>query len=338
PLEPVGGAVPLDSPFYVERSTDVEFMRALRSNESILLVKGPRQIGKTSLLGRGAKTAQDLGWRIVRTDFQKLSAAQLGSDDGFYRLLAATLARQLGFRYDFASEWLDVFGANLNLDNFILALIEASDEPLVWLMDEADRLFGNPVASDFFGLVRSWHNSRTMEPSGPWSRFTVVIGYATEAHLFIQDLNQSPFNVGRQLPLPPFNHAQIADLNARYGSPLRSETDIAHLEELVGGQPFLTRRALDVLARGTMSFAEMLEYADEDEGPFGDHLKRILISVSQMPSVVEALRHSLAASGIRDTEGYHRLLAAGVIRPVRNGPAVFSCQLYRRYLGVRLAD
>ncbi|MFX8616604.1 AAA-like domain-containing protein, partial [Acinetobacter baumannii] len=57
-LEPVGGAVPPDSPFYVERPTDTEFLGALAKNESILLVKGPRQMGKTSLIGRGARYAR----------------------------------------------------------------------------------------------------------------------------------------------------------------------------------------------------------------------------------------------------------------------------------------
>ena len=185
-LEPVGGAVPIDSAFYVERPTDDELMEALDQHESILLVKGPRQMGKTSLIGRGVDLAWSRGWRIASTDFQKLSSAQIVSDDVFFRVLAHTLARSLKFKYDFEEEWLDVFGANMNFDGFIRALIEDSDEPLVWFMDEADKLFAAPFASDFFGLVRSWHNSRVIEPGGPWSRFTVVIGYATEAHLFIQ--------------------------------------------------------------------------------------------------------------------------------------------------------
>src|SRR5205823_12575960 len=41
-LEPVGGAVPPDSPFYVKRATDQEFLDALANQESILLIKGAR--------------------------------------------------------------------------------------------------------------------------------------------------------------------------------------------------------------------------------------------------------------------------------------------------------
>jgi DNA-binding SARP family transcriptional activator len=51
-LEPVGGAVPLGSPFYVVRPTDAEFRAAIARRDSIVLVKGARQMGKTSLLAR----------------------------------------------------------------------------------------------------------------------------------------------------------------------------------------------------------------------------------------------------------------------------------------------
>lgn len=336
-LEPVGGAVPPDSPFYEERQTDAEFINALRANESIILVKGPRQMGKTSLIGRGAKLVRELGWRQVSTDFQKLSTSQMSSDDAFYKLLAATLARQLKFKYDFAEEWLDVFGANMNLDNFVRALLEEVQEPLVWFMDEGDKLFGVHFASDFFGLIRSWHNSRATEPGGAWSRLTVVIGYATEAHLFIQDLNQSPFNVGRQIPLQPFNEDQVWDLNQRYGSPIRQRADSDALQALVGGQPFLTRRGLDALARGAMDFSTLMSTADREDGAFGDHLKRILISVSQLPSVFEALRESLTHPEMTSqTDGFQRLLAAGIVKQTPDNKVVLACELYRRYLSAHV--
>lgn len=334
-LEPTGGAVPVDSPFYIPRDSDKEFLTALEENESILLVKGPRQMGKTSLIARGVQQARESNWRIANLDFQKLSSAQLANDNAFYRLVAATIARQLGYKYNFAEEWLEEFGANMNLDFFMRALLEDSEVPLVWFMDEADRLFGLDFASDFFGLVRSWHNSRAMDPSGPWARFTIVIGYATEAHLFIQDLNQSPFNVGRQIQLQPFTYAQFAELNRRHRSPVADDS-LTELYNLVGGQPFLSRRAFEVLTRGTLNMRQLLDSADRDEGAFGDHLKRILMSVSTMPAVVEALRSSIDNPSMKDTDGFYRLLAAGVVQLTAEKKVVFKNDLYRRYLSAHL--
>jgi serine/threonine protein kinase len=330
-LEPVGGAVPPASPFYIERRADAEFLQAIRAAESIILIKGPRQMGKTSLLGRGGQMVRESGLRHVTTDFQKISSSQLANEDQFYKLLAATVARQLGVKYDFANEWLDVFGPGMNMDNFIRTILDASPTPLVWFMDEADKLFGIPYASDFFGLIRSWHNSRATDSQGPWARFTVVISYATEAHLFIQDLNQSPFNVGRQIQLQGFDQEQTEELNRRYGAPLASADEVQALRRLVSGQPFLTRRALDTVKRGVMDFADLLNQADRDDGPFGDHLKRILVAVSQLPEVLEALCSSPESPQLRDADGFHRLVSAGVMCQTGDNRITFTCELYRRY-------
>jgi hypothetical protein len=331
-LEPVGGAVQADSPFYIERRSDGECMQALRNHESVILVKGPRQIGKTSLIARGLAEAEKQGWKTIITDFQKFGSSQLADEERFYRTLAASVAKQLGFKYDWENEWIDAFGANMNMDSFIRAALEESDQHVVWFMDEADRIFGIPFATDFFGLVRSWHNARAIEPRGPWKKLTLVIGYATEAHLFIQDLNQSPFNIGLQLPLQPFDLDQTRELNRLYHQPLKSGPEVEQLHSLVAGQPFLTRRALDVLARGRMDFPTLLATADRDDGPFGDHLKRILLSVSQMPEVLEAMRRSLTNADLRDTEGFYRLMAAGVMMLTHDNKVAFRNELYRRYL------
>jgi len=331
-LEPVGGAVPPDSPFYVRRESDAEFLQALEAGESLVLVKGARQVGKTSMLAQGTRRARELGRRHAMTDFQKFNAAQMASEDGFYRLLAATLARQLRFQYDWATEWDEIFGANLNLETFLRSLLDAAEEPLVWFMDEVDKLFTAPFASDFFGLVRSWHNSRSTEPEGPWKKLTVVIAYATEAHLFIQDLNQSPFNVGRRLDLEDFNLQQTVDLNGRYGGPVRSYAECETLQGLLEGQPFLTRRALDLLATGKYDLPGLLEDAAREKGPFSDHLQRMLVAVSRLPEVTEYVRAVLAGGAPAHAETHYRLLSAGVVKQQRDGRVVFRCELYRRYL------
>ena len=69
-LEPVGGALPLHSKFYIVRPSDQEFYSAVDRNDSIILLKGARQMGKTSLMARGLQQARKAGARVVLTDFQ----------------------------------------------------------------------------------------------------------------------------------------------------------------------------------------------------------------------------------------------------------------------------
>ncbi len=332
-LDTTGRESATDANYYVRRAADDAFENAIRNRESIVLLKGPRQIGKTTLLGRGIGLVDNLGWRLAATDFQMLAARQLESERAFYRVVVTTLCRQLGFDFDFDAEWMDGLSPLLNMDRFIRDLLEVSDRPLVWFMDEADRLFSSPLATDFFGLVRSWHNARATDPSGPWDRLTIAIGYAAEAHLFIRDLNKSPFNVGRRIELPMLTRENLTDLNARFGGPLSAPSEIDALFELLNGQPYLTRRAFETVANGQMTFAELLARADREDGPFGDHLRRILLSVSQFPEVWGALVESIVSPYLpRESEGLHRLVAANVLVRTPGGKYELPLELYRRYL------
>jgi hypothetical protein len=334
-LEPTKGAVPIGSPFYTLRESDSELEQAIKGQESVILVRGPRQVGKTSSLARAMMLVDTLGWRQVSTDFQKLNAFQLFDVDKFCLVLAKTLARQQGFAYDFAEEWVEEFGPNLNLDHFVRALVEASPTPLVWFMDEADRIFSAPFASDFYGLVRTWHNARATDPRGPWSRLTIAIGYATEARLFIQDLTQSPFNIGREVSIKNFTTEQTNDLNRKYERPIKRASDVEALQYLLGGHPFLTRKALELLSSGKIDFSTFTQTAAQDAGPYGDHLKRVLYSVSQEPGVLNALKASLTFRPARDEDSVQRLIAAGILKEV--GDTIeLSCDLYTQYLSRHL--
>src|SRR5262249_46050197 len=143
-------------------------------------------------------------------------------------------------------------------------------------------------------------------------------------------------NVGRHLQLQGFTVDQTQELNGRYGDPLSAD-GVQTLHALVAGQPFLTRRALDVVKRGAMDFRALLDQAERDDGPFGDHLKRILVAVSQLPEVVEGLRSSVEGRHLKDANGIHRLVAAGVMYQRPDNQVVFTCELYRRYLRSHLA-
>ena len=55
-----------------------------------------------------------------------------------------------------------------------------------------------------------------------------------------------------------------------------------------------------------------------------------------MPEVMDALRASLESPQLRDADGFHRLLAAGVVYQSGDNTIDFNCELYRRYLRTHL--
>jgi class 3 adenylate cyclase len=332
-LEPVGGAVPIGSKFYVFRPTDAEFISAVARRDSIVLVKGARQMGKTSLLARGLHKARDRGGKVVLTDYQKLNAAHLESIESFLLALAESLADQLDLEVFPEEVWNPRRSPNMNFERYLRReALEKSATPVAWGMDEVDRLFATSYASEVFGLFRSWHNERSLDPSGPISRLTLCIAYATEAHLFIRDLNQSPFNVGTRVTLADFTLEQVADLNERYGSPLETDAEVNRYFELLGGHPYLIRRGFHEMISHNLGLAEFEAVADHDEGPLGDHLRRVLVSLVQDSDLCNVLKGVLRGQPCPTLDSFYRLRSAGVISGDSGQNVRPRCRVYESYI------
>jgi hypothetical protein len=329
------GALPLDSSYYIVRSTDEEFHQAMARGDSIVLVKGPRQMGKTSLLARGLQQAREAGSKVILSDFQKLNQSDLSSVASFFQSLAELLADQLDFDPPPPETWNPGRPTNVNLtfERFLRRdVLRKLDRHLVWGMDEVDRLFACDFATEVFGLFRSWHNARSLEPDGPWSRLTMAIVHATEPHLFIQDLNQSPFNVGTKIALTDFAPEQVAELNRRFGSPLADAKTVLRYYELVGGHPFLTRRGFEELTKSGATFDAFETAADRDEGPYGDHLRRMLVLLAKDPDLAEAVKCVLAGAPRMSRDTFFRLRSAGVLSGDAAEESRMRCKLYETYL------
>jgi DNA-binding SARP family transcriptional activator len=332
PLEPVGGAMPLASRFYIVRSTDHEFDEAVLRGDSIVLVKGPRQVGKTSLLARSLQLAREAGRRVALTNFQVFNGSHLESVERFLPALADSLAEQLDLSLTPDEVWDTRRGPSPSFRRFIRReVLDKLSEPLVWGLDEVDRLFTCPFGSEVFGLFRSWHDARALEPDGSWSLLTLAISYSTEPHLFITDLNQSPFNVGTRLFLEDFTREQVAELNMRYGALLRDDSDLDRLLGLVGGQPYLVRRALHEMAGHGVDLKTLEARARHHDWIFGEHLRRLSTLVVRDSELVRAVREVLDGRSCTDRAIAYRLESAGVLRGGGGQESEFRCPLYADY-------
>lgn len=336
-LEPTGGAVPLGSRFYIVRPSDRELREAIQRGEGMLLLKGPRQTGKTSLLARRLQQAREAGARVVLTDFQSLTQTQMASPEALLRALAEYAGEQLDLQVRPADCWNEHLGPSLNLRRYMRREVLAGSEPVVWAMDEMDRLFTRDYAGEVFGLFRSWYNERALDPDGPWGRLTLVLVYATEAHLFVTDLNQSPFNVGTRVDLEDFTPCQVAELNRVHGEPF-SETELRAFVELVGGHPFLVRRGLHERVRHGLTVPALEALACRGEGPFKDHLERVRVSLARDDTLYAAVRRMLREGVPPAEESFWRLRSAGLLSGAAASEARFRCRIYQEFLQRRLID
>jgi len=331
-FESLGGLVPMNSSFYIVREGDDSVRSALARREGLVLIKGPRQTGKSSLLSRAAQQAQDSGSRIAITDLSSFGAQDLKSPGALYLAMAESLMSQV----ETATPPDDVWDArrtpSWNLERFLKSqVLSRASTPFVWLIDEADRLFACPFGTEVFALFRSWYNTRAALSKSPWLLLSVVMAYASETRLFIANPALSPFNIGVQVRLEEFSLAEASELNRRYQSPL-SEREVARLHGLVGGHPHLVRLGLQEIALQGLTLAQFEIAAGADDGLYGDHLRRMHTALVRDVQLMTEVRRVIAGGSCSSIDAFYRLRTAGVLSGSDARQCRIRCPLYANYL------
>jgi DNA-binding SARP family transcriptional activator len=331
--EPITGALALETPYYIERASDDAFHTAIRRHDSIVRIEGSRQTGKTSLLARGLETARMDGAAVVSVDFQTLDASDLVSSESLLKAIAHAICEQLDLAISPAQHWDSLIAPKANFNSYVRnEVVRKSETHVVCAIDEADRIFNRDYRSDVFGLFRSWHNARALDARAPWDRFTLAMTYASEAHLLIPNLNESPFNVGTQIALQDFTSEEASDLNRRHGEPLRDREELNRLMAVVGGHPYLVQRSLYEIKALDTDVAYIEAEAGREIGIFSDHLHRVTRLVWQDPQLLQTVRTLIDGSAVRDSIAFSRLRSAGVLAGSSMAEARFRCGLYERHL------
>ncbi len=335
-----GGTLDVDDPWYLPRPTDATALSLAAQPGQTLTIKGPRQMGKSSLLMRTVKAGLDAGKRLALLDFQLVDDATKADATLFFQRFACSIAEQLELADTVDQEWDPGFSNPQNCTRYVeRQILPALNAPLMLAIDETDSIFRTTFSEDFFAMLRSWHGLRAHPVRGKvWKKLDMILSTSTEPQFFIDRPHESPFNVGVVLPLEDFEPEQVARLNALHPKPI-AEADVQRLRELIGGHPFLTRKALYLLASSAPSSTvdDLFAHAVEDGGPFGDHLRYYLLRLQRKPELIAMFRKIIDGAGGGDELLAHRLQAAGLVRR-KGGKVVPRCDLYAKYFSERLRE
>jgi hypothetical protein len=332
-LEMPEGTMNPDSKFYIKRAADDIALNTIEQQGVTITIKGPRQMGKSSLLIRTSGRAVELGKRVAFLDFQLFDRAALTNGECFYRQFCQWLTLELDLIDRVAEYWAAPLGNSQRCTRYMSRhLLKTLETPLVLAMDEVESVFDTDFRSDFFGMLRSWHNSRATTPI--WRQLDLVLVTSTEPYQLIANLNQSPFNVGQVLELVDFSAEQVATLNQQHGSPFNLR-QVSQLMDLLAGHPYLVRRALYLVASQQITVSDLFTQAIADRGPFGDHLRYTLFRMNDKPDLVQGMLQVIRSQSCSDERVFFRLRGAGLVR--RERAAVLPrCQLYANYFGEHL--
>jgi hypothetical protein len=323
---PPGGTLRAKDPFYVRRRSDVLIEDAATLPGNTIAIKAPRQMGKSSLLIRYLSKCHDAGKRLAFLDFQNFTDAEIHDYTTLLRQLAKLLLRRLELDAAKTPE----FSTSADFTAFVEdEVIQKVNTPLTLAFDEVDRVLGRSYQDDFFSMLRVWHNRRA-EPFSVWQEVDLALVIATEPYLLIDRKDRSPFNVATPIEPQAFDRGALDDLNGRYGTPLAA-AELEDLRELVGGQPYLSRLAFYRVVTGqSPSFDQLYDKAPTHEGPFGDHLRSMLMLLNEQTGLLTAMKQVVSNASVPDEETYYRLHGAGLAN--REGRRVVPANtLYARF-------
>lgn len=332
-LEFPGDVVHAASRYYVEHpELERRCIRELDQPGGLVRIKGPRRMGKGSLLLRTLEHTRARGMRVVLVDLHLLDDNIASNLDRLLLWLCAIVSRRLKLPR-IAPDWDDVFGPKDNCTAFFEEHLLIANSPLVVAIKNLDRLFDNPgIAENFLTMLRAWHELAKSDPL--WSTLRLVLVYSTEIYLPL-DINHSPLNVGVPIVISEWSQSTILELAGRHGLDWTLR-DVDALMAQIGGHPHLVRIALYTIADRGLSLEEAMASCAEESGMFGDHIKHLLWLLAKQPRLAAgatAVMESTTPISLESDVGF-KLVSLGLIRHADAG-FVIGCQLYRRILSAR---
>jgi len=337
-LELPEGPVRLNSEFYIERSRmESDCYQQILERGSMIRIKAPNLMGKTSLLYRIMERAKTNDYQLVRLDF-KVAEKEIFSDiNKFIKWFGLNISEQLKLESNI-DKYLQAGGGILvNCKKYFqYEVLEAIDSPLVLALEEIDCIFCyKEISEDFFSMLRSWfEETRRTEI---WENLRMVLLYSTNVYVKLP-YNQSPFNVGFEVELTEFSQQNILDLARRHQ--LYWGTDeVAALMGMVGGYPYLVRKALYDLNNSNLSLADILEKAATNEGIYAKHLQRQWADVQNYSELKAALKQVVSADSALPLESVleFKLLSMGLVKQNQHSITP-SCRLYGDYFAEKFRD
>lgn len=329
------GPVSLRSPFYIERlPVEPNCYDSLVQPGSLIRIKGPKQIGKTSLMARIIDFGRAQEYATVTLNLELASTDILSNVDRFFRWLCVMVSKALDLPARLDDYWEELCGSSYNCTEYFEGhLLSALEEPIVLALDNADIVFHYPtVAADFFGMLRAWYESARYgdADSDTWKKLRLVVVYSTDVYIPLP-FHQSPFNVGMFVELPGFTVDQIATLVKRYQLDWTLQ-DVEALMRLVGGHPYLVQVTLYHAKQLSLSLADIESDAIAPNSIYSAHLQQQFWALQPHNSLLSGFQQIISATEPQaiDPVALLKLEGLGLVK-LDQGRALPAFELYCRY-------
>ncbi len=331
-LEFPSGPVPLNSKFYMERPPiEEQAYSAICQPGNVIRIRGPKKMGKSSLVNRIIVYAQGISYKTVNIDFQQADESVFSNLNKFLRWFCANVSLQLQVDNILDDFWDEDIGSKVSctlyFEEYLLTEIET---PIVLILNEVNILFEHiAIAQDFLPMLRYWYEKA--KQNDIFEKLRLIVVHSTEIYIKL-NINQSPFNIGLQIKLPEFNVEQIQKLALVHGLDWAEGNEAEQLMGMVGGHPYLVRLALYYLCQQNMSLEQLLLEAATHAGIYNNHLRNLWEYLQQKPELLAAFQKIVREKYSIHLEDIlaHQLDSLGLVK-LNGNKCILSCELYRIY-------
>ncbi|MEH1923290.1 AAA-like domain-containing protein [Nostoc sp.] len=334
-LEFPSGPVSLNSRFYIPRPPIEELAYAeIAKPGSIICIKAPKKMGKSSLIVQLLARAKKQGFHTVILDFQQADKAVFTSLDKFLRWFCTNVSQELQLEPKLNDYWDEDMDSKVSCSIYFQQyLLSALSSPLVLVLNQVDWVFKEQkIAGELLPLVRSWHEQAKRVEI--WQKLRLVLVYSTEILVPIR-LTKSPFNIGLRINLPPFTKEQVQDLAQRHGLDWTDGKDAEILMAMVGGNPYLVRLALyHLVGKGGLKrdLGQLLQQARTEAGIYHDYFRQYILALQDEPELEDAFLEVISNTNYVKLEPAlaDKLQILGLIN-LEGDRSTVACELYRLY-------
>lgn len=320
------------SPYYVERSADRELISLLQGQARTIAIQGPRHSGKSSLLYRAAEWARENNYRFVRIDCDKSPRV---CAERFWSFVAEEVANEMELTGEERpqEEALTFSSFQRFMTKQVLRTDRLPDVQMILLaFDQCERLLEMDAHGgymDIFGNMRAMQTDMAWVEFGRagYGRLRLLAAISALIKFLLPARDQSPFNHAPTIQPFDFTQAEVIDLNARYGAPLRGTKEIEAFHMLTGGHPRMVQIGLEAMHTKELSYARFLDACMKI---YESYLRGLFTQVTSNAEMRQAIQ-KLSKKPALDYEIFYRLESNGILVGDRRAPR-YRALLYQWYV------
>ena len=179
--------------------------KEIRKPGSLIRILKPPKLGETALLNRILKYASQQDYQTINLNFQDADVNILDNLDRLLQWLCSSITNKLILAdnsSNYWENWRNRLGSKVTCTHYLEEyLLPQIPNAIVLGLDNIEEIFKYPdITTDFLGLLRGWYERANYETI--WQKLRLIVVHSKDAKIRF-DINESPFNVGLTIEIPP---------------------------------------------------------------------------------------------------------------------------------------